>query len=102
MSWGGRETLYSYGIKCGLNPNPDELFRLAGELKMAMPREHIELLESAELSHRSGDYYFVHAGVRPGTALEQQRFGLSSRGEQARIAISEENRNPTLTADIQS
>jgi serine/threonine protein phosphatase 1 len=74
LSWGGRETLYSYGIKCGLNPSPDELFRLAGELKMAMPRAHIELLENTELSHRSGDYYFVHAGVRPGTALEQQRF----------------------------
>jgi len=74
LGWGGRETLYSYGIKCGLNPSTDELFRLAGELKMAMPREHIAFLENAELCHRAGGYYFVHAGVRPGTALEQQRF----------------------------
>ena len=37
-------------------------------------REHIAFLENAELYHQAGDYYFVHAGVRPGTALEQQRF----------------------------
>jgi serine/threonine protein phosphatase 1 len=74
LSWGGRETLYSYGIKCGLNLTPDELFQLAGELKMVMPRDHVAFLEDAELSHRAGSYYFVHAGVRPGVALDEQRF----------------------------
>lgn len=73
LSWGGRETLYSYGIKCGMNPSPRELQNLAGELQMAMPREHVRFMESAALFHRVGDYYFVHAGVRPGVALEKQK-----------------------------
>ncbi len=74
LSWGGREMLYSYGIECGLSPSPKELHNLAGELKMTMPREHLAFIENTELCHRAGDYYFVHAGIRPGVALEQQRF----------------------------
>lgn len=74
LTWGGREMLYSYGIKCGLSPSPEELNRLSGELKMTMPPEHVALLENGELSHRAGGYYFVHAGIRPGVPLEDQRF----------------------------
>ena len=74
LGWGGRETLYSYGIKCGLNPAEHELENLARELKMAMPKSHIEFLENTTLCHREGDYYFVHAGVRPGVGLDEQRF----------------------------
>ena len=74
LSWGGREMLYSYGIECGLSPSPKELHNLAGELKMTMPREHLAFIENTELCYRAGDYYFVHAGIRPGVALEQQRF----------------------------
>lgn len=74
LSWGGREMLYSYGIRSGLNPSPVELRKLAGELKMTMPSEHIEFLESGRLCYQEGGYYFVHAGIRPGVALEKQRF----------------------------
>jgi serine/threonine protein phosphatase 1 len=35
---------------------------------------HVALLECGELCHRAGGYYFVHAGVRPGVPLEDQRF----------------------------
>ena len=44
------------------------------KLKMAMPREHTRLIENTQLFHRAGSYYFVHAGVRPGVPLEDQRF----------------------------
>ena len=74
LSWGGRELLYSYGIMSGLNPSPVELRKLGRELKMTMPSEHVEFLESGHLCHQEGGYYFVHAGVRPGVALEKQRF----------------------------
>ena len=74
LSWGGREMLYSYGIECGLSPSPKELHNLAGELKMTMPREHLAFIENTELCHRAGDYYFVHAGIRPGVPLEDQHF----------------------------
>ena len=74
LSWGGREMLYSYGIKCGLSPSPQELQKLGRELKMTLPPSHIEFLENGQLCHQEGDYYFVHAGIRPGVALAQQRF----------------------------
>jgi serine/threonine protein phosphatase 1 len=43
----------------------------AGFLPVA--REHLAWLESLPLTARRGDYLFVHAGVRPGVPLEQQR-----------------------------
>ena len=74
LSWGGRETLYSYGIKCGLSPSPEELQNLARELAITMPAGHVELIENSRLCHHAGGYYFVHAGVRPGVPIEDQRF----------------------------
>ena len=38
----------------------------------ALPATHLAFLESLLVSHRAGDYHFVHAGVRPGVALEAQ------------------------------
>ncbi len=38
----------------------------------ALPASHRAFLESLAVSHRAQDYYFVHAGVRPGVALEAQ------------------------------
>ncbi|MBK6293427.1 MAG: serine/threonine protein phosphatase [Rhodoferax sp.] len=38
----------------------------------ALPATHLAFLESLSVSHRAGDYHFVHAGVRPGVALEAQ------------------------------
>jgi serine/threonine protein phosphatase 1 len=43
----------------------------AGFLPLA--REHQAWLESLPLTAQRGDYLFVHAGVRPGVPLEQQR-----------------------------
>ena len=74
LGWGGRETLHSYGIECGLNLTSDVLGQLADELRTVLPRDHVAFLEDAELSHQAGSYYFVHAGVRPGVALDEQRF----------------------------
>jgi serine/threonine protein phosphatase 1 len=35
-------------------------------------RRHAEFLASLALTHDDGDHLFVHAGIRPGTALEDQ------------------------------
>lgn len=74
LTWGGREFLYSYGIQCGLNPGGHELEMIARELNMCMPAAHREFLAGGDMCHREGDYYFVHAGIRPGVPLEEQRF----------------------------
>ena len=39
----------------------------------AIPKDHVEFLESFDDSCRFGDYLFVHAGIRPGVEIDQQR-----------------------------
>ena len=42
-------------------------------LTQAIPMAHLTFLRNLRLTHRTGDYFFVHAGVRPGTTLERQK-----------------------------
>ena len=71
LQFGGLECLQSYGI----DPDrvrgrlPERIVELVGE---AVPANHISFLESFNDSCRFGDYLFVHAGIRPGIALDQQ------------------------------
>lgn len=74
LNFGGRETLASYGLQAPFMPLAKDLQRLAEDLKAALPGAHREFLENGLLSWRSGDYYFVHAGIRPGVDLEEQHF----------------------------
>jgi serine/threonine protein phosphatase 1 len=74
LTWGGRETLASYGIQASLSPAKSELSELRAMLERATPAIHLDFLEQCQLSHSEGNYYFVHAGIRPGVALEKQDF----------------------------
>lgn len=40
--------------------------------RRSMPEEHMAFLHSLSVSHVCGDYLFVHAGLRPGVAMEDQ------------------------------
>ena len=60
---GGRETLASWGLDRDL---PREAWGAA------LPADHVAWLRSLVLSHREGDYLFVHAGIRPGVELAAQ------------------------------
>jgi serine/threonine protein phosphatase 1 len=42
-------------------------------VQAAIPSNHVAFLRSFIDSCRFGDYLFVHAGIRPGVELEQQR-----------------------------
>ncbi len=70
---GGLETLISYGIKPTINANGAAQIRIAAELDRALPDSHRQFLSHLEKSFTCGDFFFVHAGVRPGVPLEQQR-----------------------------
>lgn len=71
--YGGRDTLVSYGV----NPPP-----MRGDVRAwaeasrafadALPDSHRELLSGLENSVSIGDYFFAHAGARPGVALAVQ------------------------------
>jgi serine/threonine protein phosphatase 1 len=72
---GGVETLASYGIEAveGEFAGDTEYRRLQAELGAKLPRRHRDFLGRLSLMHVEGDYLFVHAGIRPGVAIEDQR-----------------------------
>jgi serine/threonine protein phosphatase 1 len=69
---GGRETLLSYGISAEQyrDVDYDELLVL---LQEKVPASHVAFLSSFENWIEIGDYLFVHAGLRPGVAVEDQK-----------------------------
>lgn len=72
LRFGGMQTLESYGVDpAGLAELPDT--RAIAAIRKAIPAEHAEFLKSFVDSCRFGDYLFVHAGIRPGVDLSEQR-----------------------------
>lgn len=69
IEWGGAQTLESYGIENVLD-RPPEVLR--DELVDRLPDEHFSFLMGLQSWYRAGDYVFVHAGMKPGVALEEQ------------------------------
>jgi serine/threonine protein phosphatase 1 len=60
---GGKQALASWGLPADL---PREAWNAA------LPPAHLRWLRTMALSHREGDYLFVHAGIRPGVPLAEQ------------------------------
>lgn len=74
MGFGGDATLYSYGVDVFGTPpeGVERLNHIQEQLRANTPPEHVAFLEGLELYHQEGDYFFVHAGVRPGLGLGDQ------------------------------
>ncbi len=70
LEWGGQETLASYGVINALSRPGEEL---AAELCEKMPTSQLPFLNALSLTHSQGDYLFVHAGIRPGVAIDDQQ-----------------------------
>jgi serine/threonine protein phosphatase 1 len=70
--FGGIETLISYGVVPSMNCDERARRELATAFASAMPATHRLFLTSLKGSFACGDYFFVHAGVRPGVPLSQQ------------------------------
>jgi serine/threonine protein phosphatase 1 len=68
-------TLQSYGLR----PRPSDaesaerLRALQAEFAEALPARHLDFLRGLHLHHSEGDYLFVHAGIRPGVPLAEQK-----------------------------
>jgi serine/threonine protein phosphatase 1 len=75
-SWlmnGGEATLESYGVTYARGGTRETaMFLLQQALREKLPPAHRRFLDSLKLSHREGDYLFVHAGIKPGAPLEAQ------------------------------
>lgn len=73
LLYGGDATLHSYHVACPApNDAPDALLEAQAELKAKLPERHLAFYRSLAPLHREGDYLFVHAGIRPGIAVEEQ------------------------------
>ncbi len=72
LHFGGQQLLSSYGVETG---DDKDIAALAHELKAVVPSSHLRFLDSLALSHREGDYFFAHAGVKPGIPLDEQEPG---------------------------
>jgi len=73
MEFGGRETLACYGIEYRPGLDREEaLLHAQREIHARLPPRHRAFLEGLPLSRRIGDYFFVHAGIRPGISLDAQ------------------------------
>lgn len=66
---GGKKTLESYGVDVDPRRDVEDIHKDSVE---AVPQEHIDFIESLPLMHVSDDHIFVHAGIRPGVALDEQ------------------------------
>ncbi len=68
---GGRATLLSYGV------DPEDydswdLTDLAQNMSRYVPQSHIDFMRGFRDYYQAGDYLFVHAGIAPGIAIEDQ------------------------------
>lgn len=72
QNYGGTETLVSYGVRPPRGDSPAALEETRTAFAAALPPAHLQFLRDLELSVVIGDYLFVHAGIRPGIALDSQ------------------------------
>lgn len=68
---GGAETARSYGVELGFSSDA-ALRQGHAEFSSAMPPEHVAFLRALPRSVTFGDFFFCHAGVRPGVPLDRQ------------------------------
>jgi serine/threonine protein phosphatase 1 len=71
--FGGLQTLTSYGLQPSLNPDPAEQSELINQLAVTIPAHQRRFFNRLRLRFVCGDFFFVHAGVRPGVPLAQQQ-----------------------------
>ena len=71
LRFGGFDTAASYGVALDVMTQ-QALERSRRALAAAMPQAHLSLLRALPRSAAFGDFFFCHAGVRPGVRLAAQ------------------------------
>lgn len=70
---GGLETLISYGISRTLLGQPKKIVEIQAAFHEALPKQHFRFFRDFLTSYVCGDFYFVHAGVKPNVSLATQK-----------------------------
>jgi len=71
--YGADETLSSYGVRPPRDYSIASRFEARASLVEAISPAHMRFFKALPLSWDIGDYFFAHAGVRPGTPLAEQK-----------------------------
>jgi serine/threonine protein phosphatase 1 len=109
QSLGGLETLHSYGVDVGGARAGRDCAEVQAAFVSRFPAGHRQFLASLTSSIAIGDYFFCHAGVRPGVPLERQdrndllnirREFLSSQAEHGKLVVH--GHTPSLVPEIRS
>jgi len=73
LEHGGAATMVSYGVPpLASRADAEGWTRVRDAFAAALPPQHLQFYQTLELMRVVGDYAFVHAGVRPGVALDEQ------------------------------
>ncbi|MEZ2331186.1 metallophosphoesterase [Mesorhizobium sp. RCC_202] len=76
MNYGGIQTAQSYGVDLTRDTHwhgkAEVVRRGHAALVKAVPRSHVDFLQSLTFSVTFGDFFFCHAGIRPGVPLDGQ------------------------------
>jgi len=73
LTYGGRATLHSYGVSTVPESSRQQLDDLRDELEQRLPQSHLQFYSRLAPMHIAGTYCFVHAGIRPGISMQEQR-----------------------------
>ena len=72
-TYGGLETLLSYGVKVsGLSRDETAWAETAARFREQLPDSHLDFYRTLRSFVVRGEYYFVHAGVNPEKPIEAQ------------------------------
>lgn len=72
VRFGGIQTAASYGVQLDVD-SPAGIERGHAALTKALARGHLDFLTSLRFSVSFGDFFFCHAGIKPGVPLERQK-----------------------------
>ncbi len=70
LRWGGDTTMRDYGI---IMKDGESYSAVSKRFQRKFPKSHKAFLRRLKYSHEVGDYFFVHAGIRPGVPLAKQK-----------------------------
>ncbi len=107
MRLGGVDTLISYGVLPTPSSDEQQIVRLQAAFHDALPQAHFRFFRDLQTSFACGDFFFVHAGVRPGVELSRQKESdllwirdefLSSRDDFGKIVVH--GHTPTREVEV--
>jgi serine/threonine protein phosphatase 1 len=108
-SQGGLPTLHSYEVDVGPAMAGREFEKAQAAFAARFPKHHGDFLEALKISASVGDYFFCHAGVRPGVPLERQNRDdllnirepfLSSEAEHGKLVVH--GHTPAVAPEIRA